>query len=102
MAYEREDGPIGPRWNDEATAAVHEQLQRLNHLQGAAHFTDKKHKKNPVPSPKKYPRPYEMFRRDNETDRPDRYDPDQDELDTGPLDTFGGENEEAEGSGDDH
>lgn len=97
MAYEREDGPIGARWQDEAIAAIHEQLQRLNHLQGAAHFTDRKHKKNPVPSPKHYTRPYEIF----EKDRPDRYDPEEDQLDTGTLETFGGgDEEEAETSGD--
>lgn len=98
MAYEREDGPIGPRWQEEALAGLHEQLQRLNHLQGAAHFTDRKHKKNPVPSPKHYPRPYEIF----ETDRPDQYDPEEDQLDIGPLETFGGDDEEAGTSGNDH
>jgi hypothetical protein len=98
MAYEREDGPIGSRWQDEATAATHEQLQRLNHLLGAAHFTDRKHKKNPVPSPKKYPRPYEMF----EKDQPDHYRSDEDEMDTGAMETFGADDEETGDHGDDH
>jgi hypothetical protein len=100
MAYEREDGPIGSRWSDETMAALHEQIQRLNHLLGAAHFTDRKHKKNPVPSPKHYPRPYEIF----EKDRPDHYDPEEDQMDTGALETFGTENEieEDQASGNDH
>jgi hypothetical protein len=94
MSYEREEGPVGTQWQDETMAALHEQIQRLNHLQGAAHFTDRKHKKNPVPSPKKYPRPYEIFERD----QPDRYDPEEDQLDTGPLETFGGNEPEDSGS----
>ncbi len=99
MAFEREDGPIGTRWRDEATAATHEQIQRLNHLQGAAHFTDRKHKKNPVPSPKHYPRPHEMF----EEDPPEQYDPVEDQLDAGVLDTFGSHDDEEAGTGgDDH
>jgi hypothetical protein len=91
MAYEIEEGPLGPRWQDETMAAIHEQLQRLNHIQGAAHFTDRKHKKNPVPSPKHYTRPYEIFEKSGD-DR-DRYDPDEDQLDTESMDTFGGEPE---------
>jgi hypothetical protein len=86
MAYEREEGPIGPSWQHEVSAATHEQLQRLNRLQGAAHFTDRKHKKNPVPEPKRYPRPYEIF----EKDRPDRYDPEEDQMSNLENDTFGG------------
>jgi hypothetical protein len=88
LAYEREEGPIGPSWQNEAAAATHEQLQRLNRLQGAAHFTDRKHKKNPVPEPKRYPRPYEIFRKE---DRPDRYDSEEDQLQDLPNDTFGGD-----------
>ncbi|MFH8405579.1 hypothetical protein ACH4FX_12500 [Streptomyces sp. NPDC018019] len=65
-AYERYAGPLGPAYRDEALAAIHEQLQRLNRIQGAAHFTDKKHRKNPAPEPKPYPRPREVFRREED------------------------------------
>jgi len=61
-AYERHAGPLGNGYGDETLAALHEQLQRANHLLGAAHFTDKKHRKNPVPKPEKYPRPSEVLR----------------------------------------
>lgn len=81
---------MGPSWTNEVQAATHEQLQRLNRIQGAAHFTDKKHKKNPVPEPKKYPRPYEIFSKE---DRPDRYDSDEDQLNDLAADTFGGRTE---------
>jgi hypothetical protein len=57
-AYEREYGPINDRWRDDVLALVHEQLQQLNRLTGAAHFTSKNHRKNPVPEPKKIPRPW--------------------------------------------
>lgn len=60
-AYERYAGPIGPSWEAEVLAGIHEQLQRLNRIQGAAHFTDRKHKKNPVPEPKHFDRPHEIF-----------------------------------------
>lgn len=96
MGFERVDGPVGPAWRDEADAAIHEQLQRLNHIQGAAHFTDRKHKKNPVPKPKHYPRPWELIKPEE-----DQYDPEEDQMDMGPDDTFGSGDEEADG-GDDH
>ncbi len=77
-------------------AATHEQLQRLNRLLGAAHFTDRKHKKNPVPEPKHYPRPYEIFVKE---DRPDRYDSEDDQMEDPEQPTFGGRGGD---SGDDH
>jgi hypothetical protein len=79
MAFERVVGPLDSEWQDETEAAVHEQLQRLNHIQGAAHFTDKKHRKNPVPKPKHYARPWELYRKDDEDE--ERYDPGEDPLD---------------------
>lgn len=100
MAFEREEGPIGPRWRDEMLAAIHEQLQRLSHLQGAAHFTDKKHRKNPVPSPKHYPRPHEIFHQDHDDE--ERYDPGEDQLDDVVGETFGGRVEGGGSGGDDH
>jgi hypothetical protein len=78
-------------------AATHEQLQRLSRIQGAAHFTDRKHKKNPVPEPKKYPRPHEIFEKE---DRPDRYDPEEDQYEDVSNPTFG--STEGGDSGDDH
>lgn len=86
MAFEREAGPIGPQWESEIQAATHEQLQRLNHLLGAAHFTSEKHKKNPVPKPKHYPRPHEIFR---DPDHEDPYNPDQDQMEEVEPVTFG-------------
>lgn len=87
---------MGTSWQDEAMAATHEQLQRLNRIQGAAHFTDRKHKKNPVPEPKHYPRPDEVF----EKDRPDRYDPEEDQYEDVSNPTFG--NTEGGDGGDNH
>jgi hypothetical protein len=86
MAFERDEGPIGPRWQSEVMAATHEQLQRLNHLLGAAHFTDDKHKKNPVPKPRHYPRPDEIFQ---DPDREDQYNPDEDQMEEIQIETFG-------------
>lgn len=99
LAYEREGGPIGTAWQDEAMASLHEQFQRLNRLQGAAHFTDKKHRKNPVPEPKRYPRPYEIF---DKADRPDRYDAEEDQVEDQTNGTFGGTGNPGGDSGDDH
>ncbi|MFJ4828390.1 hypothetical protein ACIP79_00390 [Streptomyces sp. NPDC088747] len=62
-AYERFAGPVGNQWRDEVFASLHEQGQALNRMTGAAHFTDKKHRKNPAPEPKHYPRPHEVHKR---------------------------------------
>lgn len=86
MAFERDEGPIGPRWQNEVQAATHEQIQRLNHLLGAAHFTSEKQKKNPVPKPKHYPRPHEIFQ---DPDREDQYNPEEDQMDEIQTPTFG-------------
>lgn len=107
-AYERYAGPLGQAYGDEVLAAIHEQMQRLNRLQGAAHFTDRKHKKNPVPEPKAYPRPYEIYKTDH--DDPDE---DEDQFDDSALtdgQDFGSsaaveieiETEETDQDGDDH
>ncbi|MGW6790063.1 hypothetical protein [Streptomyces chartreusis] len=67
QAYERYAGPIDRGYDREVLAAIHEQLQMMNRLIGAAHFTDpKKNKENPVPEPERYPRPHEMFQRASE------------------------------------
>jgi hypothetical protein len=60
VAYERVHGPFDYQWRDELLASIHEQFQRLNRMTGAAHFTSKKHRKNPVPKEKRYPRPFEI------------------------------------------
>lgn len=49
MAYEQYAGPIDRGYDREALAGIHEQLQYMNRLIGAAHFTDSKHPNNPVP-----------------------------------------------------
>lgn len=61
QAYERVAGPLDGTWRDETLSSLHELIQQLNHLLGAAHFTDKKHKNNPVPEPERWIRPYEMW-----------------------------------------
>lgn len=74
-AYERHAGPLGGAWEAEALAGIHEKLQQIARIQGAAHFTDKKHKKNPVPEPKHYPRPFEIFETPElEEDEDDQFD----------------------------
>ena len=71
-AYERFAGPIGDGYLHEVLAALHEQIQLLNRMQGAAHFTDKKHRKNPAREPKHYPRPHEWYvQRDSPDDDED-------------------------------
>lgn len=60
-AYERYAGPIDDAYLAGVLAALHEQVQTLNRMTGAAHFTDKKHTKNPAPEPKHYPRPHELY-----------------------------------------
>lgn len=60
-AYERHAGPLGTAWRDELLGQMHEQIQQLNFLFSQANFTDKNHKKGPVPKPERYPRPHEAF-----------------------------------------
>lgn len=60
-AYERAYGPINDRWRDDVLAMIHEALQQIMRLQGAAHFTSEKRKNNPVPEPKKIPRPWNLY-----------------------------------------
>jgi hypothetical protein len=61
QAYEVVNGSLGSRVGDELLMLIHEQLQALNHQQGAANFTDSKHRKNPVPAPVRLPRPWEQL-----------------------------------------
>jgi hypothetical protein len=60
-AFERANGPINGEWDSSALAAIQEQLQQLSYLLGQAHFTDKTHKRGPIPKPERYPRPNESF-----------------------------------------
>jgi hypothetical protein len=92
-AYERYAGPLGDSYEREALAAVHEQIQRTNRVLGAAHFTDRKHKKNPVPEPKDYPRPHEIFPKTREDPE------DEDQMDEEAMDTFGATAPEDDGGG---
>jgi hypothetical protein len=68
MAYEQFAGPLGGAWDAETQASMHELLQRLIHMTGAAHFTSKKQPKNPAPEPRHYPRPHEVHQRDESED----------------------------------
>lgn len=61
MAFERAYGPLRSEWSDDALASIHEQLQQIAYLMGQAHFTDKTHKRGPVPKPERYPRPNESL-----------------------------------------
>lgn len=61
MAFERAHGPINGEWNAEVLASIQEQLQQISYLLGQAHFTDKHHKRGPVPKPERCPRPNESL-----------------------------------------
>lgn len=61
MAFERAHGPINGEWSEEALASIQEQLQQLSYLLSQAKFTDKTHRRGPVPKPERYPRPYESL-----------------------------------------
>jgi hypothetical protein len=52
-------------------AQLHELAQQQMRLLGAAHFTDKKHRKNPVPEPKKVPRPWVNHEEEEDQDPKD-------------------------------
>jgi hypothetical protein len=62
MAFERAHGPIGGEWDAEAISSIQEQLQQISYLLGQAHFTDKTHKRGPIPKPERYPRPSEVIK----------------------------------------
>lgn len=61
MAFERANGPINGEWNQEVWATVQEQLQTIAYLLSQAHFTDKTHRRGPIPKPEHYPRPHESM-----------------------------------------
>lgn len=61
MAFERVHGPINREWDQEAMAAVLEELHTIAYLLSQAHFTDKTHKKGPIEKPERYPRPNESL-----------------------------------------
>lgn len=63
MAFERANGPINGEWSQEAQANVAEQLHTIAYLLGQAHFTDKTHKRGPIPKPEHYPRPHESLKK---------------------------------------
>lgn len=74
MAFERANGPINGEWNQEILASIQEQLQSIAYLLGQAHFTDKTHKRGPIPKPERYPRPHESLRKlgDSQGDEPEK------------------------------
>lgn len=49
---------MGSQYQDEMIAQIHELMQQQNRILGAAHFTDRTHRRNPVPEPKRVPRPW--------------------------------------------
>lgn len=51
MAYEQAFGPIGPRYDSELLAGIHEQMQFANKMTGGEEY----------PEPRKVPRPTEFF-----------------------------------------
>lgn len=57
QAYERAFGPLDRAYGDDMLARIHEQLQLLTHVQGASSGG----KENPVPPPKRVPRPPDVF-----------------------------------------
>lgn len=59
IAFERMHGPINGEYDSNALAAIQEQLQQISYLLGQAHFTDKTHKRGPIPKPEVFPRPNE-------------------------------------------
>lgn len=61
IAYERVHGPLDGSWDAEATASIQEQLQQLSYLLSQAKFTDKTHRRGPVPKPERFPRPHEAM-----------------------------------------
>ncbi|MFE0101151.1 hypothetical protein [Streptomyces sp. NPDC059009] len=71
QAYEQLTGPLDDAYLAEALASLHEQMQTQNRMIGAAHFTDKKHKKNPAPEPKHFPRPHELCAEDSSDEEGD-------------------------------
>lgn len=85
MAFERANGPIGGEWEAEVQAGIHELLQQISYLLGQAHFTDKTHRRGPVPKPEKFPRPYESMKKissiaERDEDEAEWLPPTEDEL----------------------
>lgn len=67
MAYENAFGPLGPEYRDDMLASIHEQLQALRHLMGEL-WTEKD---NPIPVPKKLPRPNDLWQQASADDEDD-------------------------------
>src|SRR6476660_8801124 len=67
QAYERAFGPLDRAYGDDMLARIHEQLQMLTHVQGASGAG----KDNPVPAPKRVPRPPDVFAPDADAPDPD-------------------------------
>ena len=69
QAYEKAFGPIGHQYSDDLLASIHEQLQVIAKLSGAALVSDSND--NPVPNPRHTPRPPELFRPPEDEDDSD-------------------------------
>jgi hypothetical protein len=59
-AYERAFGPLGRQYEQDMFARIHEQLQMITFVLGAANSGEGE---NPVPEPKQVPRPHEVFQK---------------------------------------
>lgn len=53
---------MGPRYDSDALAEIHEQIQTLNYILSAVNT--EKGKTNPIPKPQQYPRMNEVLKRD--------------------------------------
>lgn len=59
-AYEQAFGPLGSAYSEEILAQIHELIQTELYMAGA------QVKKNPIPIPKKCPRPMEAFKQEDD------------------------------------
>lgn len=87
MAFERVHGPINREWDQEAMANMQEQLHTIAYLISQAKFTDKNHRKGPIPKPERYPRANESLLKhaasppvDEDEDEAEWLPPTEDEL----------------------
>lgn len=65
QAFEKAFGPLGNDYEKETLATIVDLLNVLIYTNGKIAYGDK----NPVPEPKKYPRPHEAFLEKNEGEK---------------------------------
>lgn len=61
-AYEFVNGPVGPQYEQEALASIHEMLQQVARLLVAQNAKDE----DDIPAIVRYPRPFDVFRNKEE------------------------------------